>query len=701
MCGMSRDEQAERGPGAAVPWWGLPLLAVVMALYILWMGQRLAFHSQIGDYWFYLAPWWTKTSIKFIGMSVVFGGVCYVARRHFSRGFPWLFALLLLGGQVVFAFSAWRVVGGTVPWGFDHPSFMYRLKEFGDLFPFALGGYNPGWNAGTEHFVGVTSGAHSFGVLIWPLLKFWDPHVFYGGALIFWFVFAFPWLGAVSVRAAGVSQTGSLCASILLCGVSREAFMWIWHFGTVGAMTSAMMVLPVTALGYRLTVLRRGSWGTALALGLAAWLMCLWTPGVFVAGGLALGWLWNAREWTWKSNRWLLAAGALALLLLAPWFWTTLFPCSNVIDHVSTELARPGLGTMLTHGAGRLLRALEEWHPVVLFLGLFGSMWLVPRSLRRWMLPQFLLLALIVGWSREWKPLSQLERMAIPMAAAAVLPAAFLCGQLFTEKRGEADSRHRSLVNALAQGIVLATLLLGCRVGQMHFANHGPAPLRTLSPQMQEFTEWIHTEVPENGRLGFAGRAVHFYGGGNIAYLPVLTGREMMADDYYGFPRGTIEYNYPPSAYRKTLEGYLFFSRAYGITHWVASMPDALAFLAAHPEQFERVRSMTMLNRTIEVYRVKDPGPVSRFWSGEGEVTADVNRLIVEPADPAAEQVVIRYNWRDGLICETKGAVIEPVAVDENITFIGVRPNGNERVRIGYRVHASKVKPNFDGHFHH
>jgi hypothetical protein len=698
---MSRDEQTGSGTEAAGGWWGVPLLAVAMGLYVLWMGQGLVLSGPPGKYWFYLAPWWTQTSIKFIGMSIVFGAVCWAGRTRLGRGLPWVFAFLFLGGQLIYAVSAWRVVGGTVPWGFDHPSFMFRLKEFGEVFPGAIGGYNPNWNAGTEHFVGVTSGSHAFGILILPLLKIWDPHVFYGGALIFWFVFAFPWLGAVSARVAGVSRIGALCAGILLCGVSREVFVWIWHFGTVGAMTSAMMVLPVTALGYRLAVLRRGSWGTALALGGSAWLMCLWTPGVFVAGGLALGWLWNAKEWTWKSNRWLLVAGGLALLLLSPWFWTTLFPCSNVIDHVSTDLTHPELGAMLLNGADRLICALEEWHPVVLFLGLVGGLWLVPRPMRRWMTPLFLILALIAGWSREWKPFSQLERMAIPMAVAAVFPAAMLCGRLFDPADGLGSSRRRRIWVAWGQGIVLATFLLGCRIGQMHFANQGPAPLRTLSAQMQDLVEWIHEEVPEEGRLGFAGRAVHFYGGGNIAYLPILTGREMMADDYYGFPRGTIEYNYPPDAYRKTRESYLFFAKTYGITHWVSAMPEAVAFLDANPESFERVKSLVILNRDMAVFRIKEPGPVSRFWKGKGRVTARVNQLRVEPADPAVEEVVIRYNWRDGLVCKTEGASIGPVPVDGNITFIGVRPNGNPQVEIGYRTHASSVKPNFDGHFHH
>ncbi len=700
MPGMSKDGQPTGTENAAGRWWWLPALAAVLAVYVLWMGQGLDRTQQHGAYWYFLAPWWTETSLKFLAIAATLAAAFFFAGARLRRWLPDVLLFLLLASQIRCAVAAWGVVGGRVPWGFDHPSFMYRLKEFGDLFPFALGGYSPWWNGGTEHFVGVTSGAHGFGVLLLPLLKIWEPHVFYGAALIFWFVFGFPWLGVAAARAAGLNRAGALCAGMLACGASRGVFLWAWHFGTVGAMTSAMMALPTVALGYRLAVLRRGGAGTALALGLSAWLMCLWTPGVFIGAGLALGWLWNFRAWSWRANRWLFAAGALALVLLAPWMWVTWFPCHNVVEYVGMKLEQPGWDVMAARGAGRLLRSVQEFHPVVAVLGLLGAALAGPREMRRWMLPLFFVLAAIAGWSRELKPLSQLDRMAIPLATVAAFPAAALCGRLFGGGP-ESSGRGRRWAWAAAQGLVLATLLLGFRAVQMHYANHKAGPLRTLPAEMADLADWIRANVPEDGRLGFAGRAVHLYGGGNVAYLPVLTGREMMADDYYGFPRGTIEYNYPPGTYRKDLDSYLFFSRAYGITHWIATLPDAVAFLAGHPDQFEPVRSMQILGRQIEIFRLKDPGPGTRFYEGAGRVEARENRIEVFPADPAADRVVIRYNWRAGLVCRTPGASILPFFVDEKLRFIAIHPGGNERVTIGYRPHAAPIQPNFDGTFHH
>ena len=108
-----------------------------------------------------------------------------------------------------------------------------------------------------------------------------------------------------------------------------------------------------------------------------------------------------------------------------------------------------------------------------------------------------------------------------------------------------------------------------------------------------------------------------------------------------------------------------------------------------------------MLNRDVRIYRLKDPGPGTRFFEGAGRVAARENRIEVFPADPSAERLVLRYNWRAGLVCRTPGAAIEPFAVDGNLRFIAVKPGGNARVEIGYRPHAAPVQPNFDGHFHH
>jgi hypothetical protein len=680
------------------PYWRSLLLPALALLYAIWLGGGVEWNNMMGQFWVRLEPWLPSLRLDLLALALLAALLFRLGGTRLRRRMPLLLGLLLAGGQIACLQAAWKFVSGPMPWGIDHPAFLFRLKEFRELFPLALGGYNPWWNAGTEHFIGVTSGTHAFGLLNLPLLLCLDPHLFHEPALAFWLIVGFPWLGVLAVRAAGVRWTGALCAGLLMCAVSRAQFLFFWQSGNVGAMTSAMLTLPVVALGYRLIVLRRGGWGMVVALGVAAWLVCLWTPGVLVCAGLVPGWIAMRRRWTIRSNRLLVAAGLLALVLALPWFWITLFPSRGIVNYVATGVTG-SRWLMLQAGVRQLLLRLQEWHPLLLVLGAGGAVVVAPRSVRRWTLPLLLILAAIICGTGWWSQ-SQLDRMALPMAVAAVFPTTVLCGRLFA--RGSMGrSRIAGLLHALAQGVVLALLMMGLRVAQMHYACRGGFKLWPAPDTIYDFADWIRREVPPEGRLAFAGTTDWKYEWGKPTYLPILSGREMMADDYYSYPRGLIERNYPPKAYRVSLDSWLAFTRAYGITHWAAADPRHKGFLAGHPEWFELVRRMSMQSSRIEIYRVLGLPPPTRFLEGTGSVTARENALVVRPEPADTERVVIRYQWRDGLVCRTPGATIEPFNVDGHLQFIAVRPGGNPVVRIGYRPRFAPLKPNFDGTFHH
>jgi hypothetical protein len=110
-----------------------------------------------------------------------------------------------------------------------------------------------------------------------------------------------------------------------------------------------------------------------------------------------------------------------------------------------------------------------------------------------------------------------------------------------------------------------------------------------------------------------------------------------------------------------------------------------------------------MQSTDVRVYEIADADAAAptRLLEGAGEVEARENRIVVRPADPAAERLVLRYNWRDGLVCRTAGASIEPYAADANIRFIAVHPNGAREGEIGYRPSFRPLAPNFDGAYHH
>ena len=205
---------------------------------------------------------------------------------RFRRILPALMAAALALSQIAFAALAWPVLAAPMPWGVDHASFLYRLHEVRATFP-ALGGWSPWWNAGAEHWFGVTSGIHGWAALVSPLLVFLEPHVFEAPAIFFWLFVGFPWLAALALRGCGARWTAALAGAMVATACDRATFLFAWQYGIVGGMTTCGLTLPLMALAYRVIVLRRGGVRSAIALGLLAWLSCLWTPGVFTCLGLA------------------------------------------------------------------------------------------------------------------------------------------------------------------------------------------------------------------------------------------------------------------------------------------------------------------------------------------------------------------------------------------------------------------------------
>ena len=631
-------------------------------------------------------------------LAAILAAVPFARRRRVP---VWLLAALLLGGQALALRAAWPSVSGAMPWGVDHGAFQFRLREFRAAFP-ALGTWNPWWNAGVEHFVGVTSGAHAFGLLNGPLLAAADPPAWYGPALAFWLFAGFPWLAVLSLRALGVRWTGALAGGLLLMAATRAQFLFFWQSGNLGGMVSAGLSLPLAAFGYRLAALRRGGRADALSLGLLAWLSCIWPPGLFTCAGLFLGWLANRGRWTRRSFLRLAAAGALALLLLSPWIWAEAFPMRGISRYVARSPFRPAFADALGAGLHQLGRRLLEWHPAILGFGLAGLLFATNRRMRRFLLPalaSLLAVAVSVGFKRN----SQFDRVAIQAAFLAALPAAVLLGRLFSrDPRGLPAGRRAGL--AATRGIALALLSAGAlRVAPAHAANRAGFKLWPAEPVVFEFADWVRENVPKGGRLAFSGETDCKLDWGKGTYLPLLAGREMMSDDYYGYPKGLTERNYPPRFYRRSTDAFLFFSRAYGITHWAVTDDRTRRFCEEESGHFRLAARFRMQSTDVRVYGIADADAAAptRFLEGSGGVEARENRLVVRPDDPAAERLVLRYNWRDGLVCRTPGASIEPFAVDENLRFVAVRPNGAAEIEIGYSPLWRPLAPNFDGRFHH
>lgn len=636
-------------------------------------------------------------ALDFALLALLFTAAARIGGARFRRALPAIMAAALACSQAAFAVLAWPVLSAPMPWGVDHASFLYRLHEVRATFP-ALGGWSPWWNAGAEHWFGVTSGIHGWAALVSPLLAFMEPHLFEAPAIFFWLFIGFPWLAVFSLRACGTRWTAALAGGMIATACDRATFLFAWQYGIVGGMTTCGLTLPLVAFAYRIVVLRRGGAAAAIALGVLAWLSCLWTPGVFTCLGLFISALLFARAHTRRSFAMMAISAAVALVLLLPWFWVVLGPSRGIVAYVSAHVPHPTLAKMAGFGLARLALRLSEWHPVALAFGLGGAAFAAPRRMRRFMAPVLLVLIAVV-LSAAWKRQSQFDRVAFQMASVAAFPAAILCGRLLSRQIPNGGARRLAL--AAAQGVVLAALFAGLRVAGAHAAGAAGFRVRSASPAVLAFADWIRDNVPEDGRLAFMGMMENNLGGGTVAYLPIMTGREMMGDDYYTFPRGMTERNFPPRVNRSSTDKVLAFSRAYGITHWAAWHPRYIRFFEEEREHFEFATSVKDRGPEIRIYRLRDPAPGGRLFEGEGSVEVRENRISVRPADPSAERLVLRYRWRDNLRCRTPGASIAPCDLGDGIILISIHPNGAREVEIGYRASRHAMPPDPDGHLHH
>jgi hypothetical protein len=632
----------------------------------------LLFSSTALHKWFFFLQWApdqptiAKTGIARFSLLTALLTPIFVFRFRKS----WLIPLaILIGSQVMCCSRLIQQTGGSALYRTDHPSFMFRLWEFTRNFP-DLVTYMPHWNGGVEHYVSVTSGTSAPGLVLWPLYRFFAIHDVYTIGWAILFIFIVPWTVAGAVRALGGDRTAVCVGGILGLGVSQHYFLWGLHFGTIGAAFTSAMAVPVAVLPFRIMWLGRKEKRAMSALVLSGFLLLLWPPGGIVAAAVGLAVLVNIRRIDRAKFAVLAACGIIIAVLWSPWLRVILGPGMDVVDHVSkgSEISGPSLSwDNVVSGAQNLVAHIQEMNPLIIVFGFLGACVAGGRGMRFWFIPIFTVLALVTGWAEVYRPHSQLSRMSIPLAFAAVAPASIIIGRLL---------RVTDMRFAVVRAALVALLALsGYNISKI-CANRGPARYVTMDQETKDLVAWIRDNTPSDGRVLFAGKCVHGYGGGNVAYLTVLTGREMMAVDYYGFPPEQVLYEYPPREFRKPVDRTQEFYDAYAVSHLVTYHDNWKAHMRSLPDRFiERVT----IGRTTIFERIDRTAKILR---GNGSVLATFNRIDVSLDNPK-DLVVLAYNWLDGLECGAP-VEIEPFAYADGITLIGVRPNGQTDLTISY-----------------
>ncbi len=660
-----------------------------VAFFVLVGGLAVClFSSGAAHPWFFIARWFsTAPGHRGIPFALLFavlslaGTFALLARPVGRKGMSLFLATLLAVIQLASLIALFRGTGLAALYRDDHPSFMFRIREFVETYP-AMTVFNPWWNAGVVNAVGASSGVGAVALPLFPLWKAVPVHLAYTPALGLLFIVIAPLLTLVGLRAVRASWPSAIIGALLSLGVSRAAFVWGLHFGTVGAVF-AMHFLPLFALLlYRVAIMRRADARTLCGLAISAFFLAQWPPCLIMVLLLVFGVALNVRRLHRREFLRLLAAAAVTVLMLLPNI-TALLSSRDLFTFVAdspTPAARslPPLRDWLLALPSMLSLRLPETNPLVTFLGLGGLFVLPQKRLRLMLAPAIIGLLLLAAWGPLAAPRLQLERMALPALLLAAIPAAILSGKALVS-----PTPRLCAVNATIMSLLL---LCGATV-TMLYGGGGYAPYTSLPPEIRAFAETVHREVPQEGRLLFYGPTVHSFGGGHVAYLPILTRREMMACDYYHFPPKMVEYDYPPKPWRKTAEGIADFMRLYGATHLATTIPHRAAFIR-ESGLFSEVPFMpdgkADTKYGISLFALKG-ATGGRVFSGNAKLGhPDFNNLPVFPEfRPFDKNLVLRYNWNPNLTAGNEAA-LEPVEVAPGMNFIRVKFTRDDFATIRY-----------------
>ena len=679
-------EGADGALSAGFPWRGLrteglaPLEWVLLAALAVYALSAVAW---IPKYYFVAWPITTGFSIQsrkavqlwFILLS--WGAVPLFTWWNPRRWLPALLAAGLLAAELACCWALLKHTDFTAPYSDDHPSFLFRITEFLGAFPWREN-YVPHWNAGVVNSVITSSGVSGYAILGAPLWLLLPPHLASPYALLLAFAFFVPWMTYAGFRATGLSKTGALLGAVFALAQGPLFMLWMLRFGTVGA-ALAMAMLPAALAFLHAAAMRPSPPRRVLAgMVVSIFFMGQWPPMLMLGAPLGLLVLGHARRWWRSSARWpFILAASVAVAALLPTVVGALLG-REVIGHVLANPSgeAPSLGALRRTFLTTLVSICADMNPLMLFAGLAG-MWVMPwRRLRRWVVAPFAFLAAVFTFGPVYVPNMQLARMGVVASCLMALPAACVLRKALTSR-----ARLAPLLQATALALLLCTLQNVPR----HYGGRTPGAYVGTRQIVRDLAAWIQANVPEDGRLLFAGSAVHAYGRGHIAYLPKLAGREMMSCDYYGFPRGMVEMDYPPRVFRAQPDGCYDFARLHGVTHVISFRRGHIDYYRSRPEHFREVAVLVdrdeAENRDYVVFAVKDSG--GRFAKGRGKVVADFNRLSVDFGAAPPEEAVVRYNWSDRLAVEPP-AELHPHDAGDGVVFIGIRPHGASRVDVRY-----------------
>lgn len=630
--------------------------------------------------------------LRFLALTAILMPFLPPGAERRARSLPdALLPVAFVAGQALCTAALWRLTGGEAVWNDDNPSFLFRVEQFWRSFPH-YENWVPFWNGGVVENVLASSGAAGYALMVSPLRLFSGlPHETQVAGFALLFVWLAPWTTFLAMRANRFPPRACWTAAMLSLFANRAFFLWTFHYGTTGFGLSSAFAPAAFLFLHAVAAKRLATLRNAAGLVFSMTLLCQWPPMGLVAVAATAAALSSWRRWAGDRRTviCLLVSAAVVVLLLSPAIRAV--AGAKELFAYATSGREPAPWTEL------LLRALRDFrdsacdssikiHPLALVFGLAGFWTLPVRTLRRWFAVVVLVVCAAFAAGPELLPKMQLPRMAVATGMLAIVPAAL---------RAELVWRRRRAGSSFAGAAVLALLLLGAWNAAKLYGGSGVYPFGPMPELVKDLAGWIRANVPEGSRVLFADRTGHAYGGGHIAYLPILTGREMIGCDYYAFPPGTFDPYCPPVASRSEPGGRHAFLVRHGASHMIAFERDTVEACLAAPDRLEEAATFHAdgATETFHVFRVV--GSRGVFLEGKGRVEADFNRLRVLLDGDPPERVVLAYNWNDRLEADPPariapfetGTSLGPVpgGGPRAVRFLEIRPGGAREIVVRYR----------------
>lgn len=580
---------------------------------------------------------------------------------------------------IVWAFlSFFSYTGGRLIFSDDHTTFMYRLMQLKENFPW-IPFFEPRWNGGIDARDFFATGALNFFLILAPLVYGFDIPAIYN-VLVALILFAvLPGSTYAAARLQLLPRRTAFIAAALSLSVSLMWYRWGLKYGTMGFVTMAALLPLSLSLVTRVlladSVLRRREIAYTVVI---LTLTLLWPPAAFAFVPTALlGFFRMPRLLKKRPVRTILL---LLLCINLPWmyaFWNVSnvgsfvsAPSHDQLTQASSHSDRdPGeTERLIDSGASvnvrragfsfpRSLRLLREsaisMNPLLLCFAIPG-IFLLPRGNRSALALTYLWLILLGSLAAPLRPHMELDRFLLVVGMLSTVPAAAALSALF--------ATARTIPEMTLAGLAGGFLLCGPWQSAAIIGNRSIEQYHLAAPAVQHFAEAIN-RYGGSGRVLFSGFVLHQLSGGHLAPLVYLTSKPLMASSHV----------HNLWSYRQVFPDYFIARKPEGIDEYldllnvsavVTHEKEWREFFAGRPEQFEQ----SWNDETFTIFRRRTPVS-GYFLSGAGQVLRQNSNSIAVRIDTA--EAVLKFNYFPFLT--SSKCILDPAPVQGDLNFIKLR----------------------------